>query len=182
MPGKKNTWFDDTFLPSLFERYQETKNKPDFKGFIWLSEKQFDCFKRQSGVKSQQLMTQNTINGGFYVFGCVYEYNWNERSISVYPCKNGIAKLHFGNTEEEKELFRQSEKSKEKYRKFVEAKRLKLKMPEKFMERMKKAEESLLLHIKCVDASAASEDDEDFLCDLEDLERAEERYYRYYFA
>lgn len=170
----KSKWFDDVFLPSLFERYGTSKG--------WLSEKQFMCFERQNGVKTRQLTRQNSINDGFYVFGAVLEYTWNGRIISVFPRKSGKAEIYFGRTKEEDAQFL-IEEEKRQYKKSMEsAQKMKEKRPEEFEKRLEKAAQDLLICIRCLDASAASENDDELEDAIFDLEEAEKRYYKYYFA
>ena len=168
-------WFDDVFLPSLFKC-------PRPKGFLWLSENQTECFIRQRGVESHQFLTQNTINGGFYVFGGNYTYDWNGRKVSVFPCKSGISRLYFGQTEEEKQQFWKLSEQKSLLDGIEKAIKMKGRNPKRFSEKLMKATENLLICIKCFDACAASEDDEELEDALFDLEEAEKSYYKYYFA
>ncbi len=167
-------WFDDVFLPSLFD-YAGTSEKI-------ISEKQLMVFERQDGVKIEQFTRQNSINGGFYVFGGCLHYEWRGRIVNVYPLKNGKAKIHFGFTEGEHRAWLKSVEEVRMKKSCESASKLKKRDPEKFFDKLRKAEAELLLCIKLLDAAAASEDDSELEDSIFDLEEAERRYYKYYFA
>ena len=72
-----NKWFNDVFLPSLFER-------AGVNNALWITSKQ-----RQVCLD--------------YFRG--YVYTWQNRIIKLYPCKNGAAQIYFCCTEEEHKTF-----------------------------------------------------------------------------
>lgn len=72
-----NNWFDDVFMPSLFER-------AGINNTIWITNK-------------QRLTCLN--------YFCDYEYLWNNRTVKLYPCKNGAAQIYFCSTKEEQQDF-----------------------------------------------------------------------------
>lgn len=72
-----NKWFNDVFLPSLFER-------AGVNNALWITSKQrqicLDYFRD-------------------------YVYTWQNRTIKLYPCKNGTAQIYFCSTKEEQQDF-----------------------------------------------------------------------------
>lgn len=77
MAKSKNTWFDDVFLTSLFER-------AGVDNAIWITNKQ------------RQVCLDYFRN---------YVYIWQNRTIKLYPCKNGAAQIYFCHTEKEYQTF-----------------------------------------------------------------------------
>lgn len=171
---KKSNWFDDVFIPSLFDYFQ--------KGGKTISEKQLYVFEGKNGVKSHQLLQQNSINGGFYVFGSSMEYKWRGREVYVYPQSNGRARISFSMTKEEKENWKIEQEKDGESEKIREIKEMKKENPERFSQRLEKAEKRLIKSIRYLDASAASDDDDDFSVSVDDFWRASKIYYMYYFA
>lgn len=170
--GKSN-WFDTVFLPSLFEYVGKGRTKR-------ISEKQANCFVSQRGVEEIQ-HTGLSYYGSSYVVCTEYQYNWNGRPVSLFCTKRGN-ELSFGMTQEENSEFMKERKKEELFREFEKARILKRRRPEKFNEKLESAQRNLLTLIRCFDASAASEDEEDLEDTLYDLEAAEMMYYKYYFA
>lgn len=77
MAKSKNTWFDEVFLPSLFER-------AGVNNALWITNKQ------------RQVCLDYFRN---------YVYTWQNRTIKLYPCKNGAAQIYFCHTEKEHQTF-----------------------------------------------------------------------------
>lgn len=170
---KKSNWFDTIFLPSLFEYAGPGVSKR-------ITEKQAVCFCKQKGIKERQ-HANLSYYGVSYVVCTEYTYKWNGRNVSVTFYRNGPM-VHFGETKEESEI-RAKKQEIDRYKKECkDVKKMKVNRPEKFFEKLEKASENLYICIKCFDASAASEDDEELDDSIFDLEEAEKRYYKYYFA
>lgn len=90
---KKNTWFDEVFLPSLYSRAMERTDRK-----VWLSEKQrLVCERNMKFVKSNFFMTQYGTSKQYT--DVVYE--WNGRRVSLAPAREGCGVLWFSKTEEE---------------------------------------------------------------------------------
>ena len=73
----ENKWFDTVFLPSLFER-------AGVDNAMWITNK-------------QRLTCLDYFNN--------YVYTWQNRTIKLYPCKNGAAQIYFCHTKEEYRTF-----------------------------------------------------------------------------
>lgn len=87
-----NKWFNDIFMPSLFER---AKNNA-----MWLSAKQTQiCVENFDSYKTVRVEAEC----GYY-YRKIYEYTWQNRTVSLYYSKlNGCGQILFGFTPEEAE-------------------------------------------------------------------------------
>lgn len=87
-----NKWFNNVFLPSIFER--AGVNKP-----LWLSVKQTAVCT--DNMPSETVMVPNDIGG--YYYRVVYFCEWQERKVSLaYSKKNGCGSITFGANADEK--------------------------------------------------------------------------------
>lgn len=170
---KKSNWFDTVFLPSMFEYAGIGVSKK-------ISEKQFDCFVRQRGVYKIQHRNQSYF-GSSYVTCCEYQYSWNGRCVSVLHGRYGYT-VTFNQTEEEQDKMAREYQKKQYNKEREAATKLKARHPDEFQRLLQSAEKDLLRAIQDFNCSAASENDEEFMIDFEDLQLAEEQYYKYYFA
>lgn len=122
-----NKWFNDVFLPSIFERCGACKS-------LWLSQKQtavcVDNMQKRVCTESDGVYTYRHYN-----FVC----EWRGRSVVLsYSKKNGCGSISFGMSEEER---KQAEKEREEEKKQLELKTIE--RAKKRPERLKKIIESL---------------------------------------
>ena len=92
-----NTWLNETFLPSIFERCEVGKEK-------WLSQK-------QTAICVQNMARQQ-VRFDADGYGTMWKHDnyicdWNGRSVFLsYSKKNGCGCITFGYSEEEREVMR----------------------------------------------------------------------------
>lgn len=110
-----NKWFNDVFMPSLFER---AKNNA-----MWLSAKQTQiCIENFDSCKTVRVEAEY---GGYYRRK-VYEHTWQNRTVSLYYSKlNGCGQILFGFTPEEVECNRIKREKAYKAKRFERLERLK---------------------------------------------------------
>lgn len=111
----KNKWFNEVFLPSLFERYGTNNGR-------WLTAKQTAiCVDNFDDVKESRYISKN---GDSYK-SLIYLHKWNDREVILnYSKLNGCAIISFGNTPEEMEENRKSAEKRERERRIESLKRI----------------------------------------------------------
>lgn len=146
-------WFNETFLPSIFEKIGAGKRK-------WLT-------ARQTMICTDN-MQKSTVRYDSDGYGTMYNhdnysYNWNGREVHLsYSKKNGCGCIEFGYNAEEIEAMRianESEKEKEKVHRIELIKS----KPERLAKRISK----LTSEIESLKANWQADKEED-VCDAED--------------
>lgn len=166
-------WFDETFLPSLFEYAGIDVSKR-------ISERQADCFIRQKGVTDMQ-HTNIGYYGASYVVCTTYSYVWNGRKVVVMDSMRGYT-IRFGMTEEERKRYQENRIIEQDKKDIERYARTKERRPDKYKSLLEKAANNFYIAIKLLDASAACENDETFATDFSDFLFDEKEFYKYYFA
>lgn len=155
-----NKWFNDVFLPSIFERCGSCKS-------LWLSQKQtavcVDNMKKRVCTESDGVYTYRHYN-----FVC----EWSGRSVVLsYSKKNGCGSISFGMSEEER---KQAEKEREEEKKQLELKTIERtkKRPERLkniIESLQKKQDDLLFELSFDDNT--NDDIEFFTKELNECRR-----------
>lgn len=157
-------WFDDTFLPSLFERAGS-------KRMLWITYKQYNVCKNH--MTSERYSIDTPLYGVF-ASGFRLQYLWNGRRVTVYQAPNGAAQIYFGQDEAEKTAM----DKRCEYKKMAFIAELRRRHPNKYKEKLKAAEDEYAEALAWLDYVAASDDeDEEVVRSVEDVEDSAYQYY-----
>lgn len=162
-------WFNETFLPSLFEQCKKAGNSQK-----WLSQKQTAIC---TDYMEKEIISFSDGFGSYHRI--IYHYFWNDRKISLaYSKKNGCAVISFSPTKEEQ---KQAEAARKEERKAIQKSRIeriksKPERLERELLRLKKEliriEGNIIIYKNLVAANEADELDQEAYED--DLNRIKE--------
>ena len=126
------SWFDDTFLPSLFERFgRETR---------WLT-------RKQTAICTQNMEQHTVMVGQFQGDRARHHYytkEWRGRTVTLnYSKLNGCGTISFGSTEQERIELAARQEVEKKERELKSLKRLRERRFDVFLKRLEQARDSV---------------------------------------
>lgn len=143
-----NTWFNDTFLPSLFQRAGVNKE-------MWLTVK-------QTRVCLDHMSRSTAANDNGFGISRVNSHSciWNGRTVTLFVASNHASRIYFGTNAAERQEIEKAERQKEDERAERHYRMLARKYPERYEQELAKAIEDAKAY-EVIVTFEAWEDEED---------------------